>query len=76
MIHAKKIPHVLLGNGRKNLIVRFREDELEAWIARRSRGVGGLPNQARRVITNDNEVATQDRERGQVVEIANGTPVR
>jgi excisionase family DNA binding protein len=76
MIHAKKIPYVLLGNGQKKLIVRFKEDELEAWIARRSRGVGGLPNAVRKLATNYNEVATENKERGQVAEITNGTPVR
>ena len=75
MVHAKKIPHVLLGNGKKNLIVRFREDELEAWITRRSKGVGGLPS-ARKFIVNCNEAETENKERGQVAEITNGTPVQ
>ena len=75
MIHAKKIPHVLLGNGKKNLIVRFREDELEAWIARRSRGVGGLPN-ARKAVSNGNEAATEANLTTQVAEITTGMPFR
>jgi excisionase family DNA binding protein len=41
-IRAGKIPHVLLGSGKTKLNVRFREDEIEAWITRRSRGPGGL----------------------------------
>jgi len=74
MVHARRIPHVLLG-GKKNLIVRFREDELEAWIERRSKGVGGLPT-ARKSTVNCNEVATEKKRKGQVVEITNGTPVQ
>lgn len=37
-VHANKVPYVLLTSGKKKLIVRFREDELEAWLDRRSRG--------------------------------------
>jgi excisionase family DNA binding protein len=38
MVHANKIPYVLLGTGKKKLTVRFREAELEVWLDRRSRG--------------------------------------
>lgn len=38
MVHANKIPFVLLGAGKKKLTVRFREEELENWLTRRSRG--------------------------------------
>jgi excisionase family DNA binding protein len=38
MVHSKRIPHVILTAGRRKLVVRFKEDDLEAWINRRSRG--------------------------------------
>jgi len=38
MVHANKIPYVLLSSGKKKLTVRFREEELERWLDRRSRG--------------------------------------
>jgi excisionase family DNA binding protein len=38
MVHSNKIPYVLLSTGRKKLTVRFREEELELWLNRRSRG--------------------------------------
>jgi excisionase family DNA binding protein len=38
MVHSNRIPYVLLGTGKKKLTVRFREDELEKWLERRSRG--------------------------------------
>jgi excisionase family DNA binding protein len=37
-VHSNKIPYVLLTSGKKKLVVRFREEELEAWLNRRSRG--------------------------------------
>jgi len=37
-VRSNKIPYVLLGSGPKKLNVRFREEEIEAWIKRRSRG--------------------------------------
>jgi hypothetical protein len=37
-VHSNKIPYVLLTSGKKKLVVRFREDELELWLDRRSRG--------------------------------------
>jgi predicted site-specific integrase-resolvase len=37
-VHGNKIPYVLMTSGKRKMIVRFREDELEAWLARRSRG--------------------------------------
>jgi len=37
-VRANKIPYVLLGSGATKLNVRFREEEIEAWIERRSRG--------------------------------------
>jgi excisionase family DNA binding protein len=38
MVHSGKIPHILLTSGKKKLIVRFREEELQSWLDRRSRG--------------------------------------
>jgi excisionase family DNA binding protein len=38
MVHSNRIPYVLLGTGKKKLTVRFREEELERWLDRRSRG--------------------------------------
>jgi excisionase family DNA binding protein len=38
MVHSNRIPFILLGTGKKKLTVRFREEELEAWLDRRSRG--------------------------------------
>jgi excisionase family DNA binding protein len=38
MVHSGRIPYVLLGTGKKKLTVRFREEELERWLDRRSRG--------------------------------------
>jgi excisionase family DNA binding protein len=38
MVHSNRIPYVLLGTGKKKMTVRFREEELEAWLDRRSRG--------------------------------------
>jgi excisionase family DNA binding protein len=37
-VRANKIPYVLLGSGVTKLNVRFREEEIEGWIERRSRG--------------------------------------
>jgi len=37
-VHANKIPYVLLTSGKKKPVVRFKEDELEKWLDRRSRG--------------------------------------
>jgi len=37
-VRANKIPYVLLGTGATKLNVRFREEEIEAWLSRRSRG--------------------------------------
>jgi hypothetical protein len=37
-VHANKIPYVLLTAGKKKLVVRFKEEELERWLDRRSRG--------------------------------------
>jgi excisionase family DNA binding protein len=45
MVHANKIPYVLLGIGKKKMTVRFREDELEAWLNRRSRGAVPKPRE-------------------------------
>jgi len=42
LVRANKIPYVLLGTGKTKLNVRFREEEIEAWIVRRSRGPGGM----------------------------------
>ena len=36
-VRANKIPYVLLGAGETKLNVRFREEEIESWIQRRSR---------------------------------------
>jgi excisionase family DNA binding protein len=44
LVRANKIPYVLLGTGKTKLNVRFREEEIEAWIVRRSRGPGGMRN--------------------------------
>ena len=41
-VRAQKIPYVLMGTGKTKLNVRFREEEIEAWITRRSRGPGGM----------------------------------
>jgi excisionase family DNA binding protein len=38
MVRANRIPFVLIGTGKKKINVRFREEELEAWLTRRSRG--------------------------------------
>lgn len=38
MVHANRIPFVLLSTGKKKMTVRFKEEELEAWVTRRSRG--------------------------------------
>jgi excisionase family DNA binding protein len=38
MVHSNRIPYVLLSGGKTKLTVRFREDELEKWLDRRSRG--------------------------------------
>jgi excisionase family DNA binding protein len=38
MVRSKKIPYVLLGTGKKKLTVRFRQEVLEQWLDRRSRG--------------------------------------
>jgi excisionase family DNA binding protein len=40
MVRANRIPFVLLGSGKTKLSVRFREEEIEAWLSRRSRGAG------------------------------------
>ena len=34
MVRTNRIPYVLLSTGRRKLIVRFREAELEAWVER------------------------------------------
>ena len=38
MVHSNRIPYVLLTSGKTKLTVRFREEELEKWLDRRSRG--------------------------------------
>ena len=38
MVSSNRIPHVLLGTGKKKKTIRFVESELEAWLVRRSRG--------------------------------------
>jgi excisionase family DNA binding protein len=38
MVHSNRIPFVLLSTGKTKLTVRFREEELERWLDRRSRG--------------------------------------
>jgi excisionase family DNA binding protein len=70
MVHKGTIPYVLLGTGKRKLTVRFREEELEAWIQRRSRGAGGV----RRTVQNCNAVATQRQNSPQVVEL-NAVPL-
>jgi excisionase family DNA binding protein len=37
-VHSNKVPYILLTSGKKKLVVRFREEDLEAWLKRRSRG--------------------------------------
>jgi len=46
LVHKNMIPYVLMGTGKRKLTVRFREEELEAWVSRRSRGPGGVPRNA------------------------------
>ena len=70
LVHKGMIPYVLLGTGKRKLTVRFREDELEQWIARRSRGAGGV----RRMAQNDYAVATEKQNSPQVVEL-NAVPL-
>jgi excisionase family DNA binding protein len=60
-IRANKIPYVLLGTGPTKLNVRFREDELEAWITRRSRGPGGMRGAAAAQSSSKNDVTSSDR---------------
>ena len=60
MVRTNRIPYVLLGTGRRKLIVRFREAELEAWIERRTRGASARWRQ------NGNEVATEKQKTSQV----------
>jgi excisionase family DNA binding protein len=43
MVHSGKIPHILLGTGKKKWSVRFRRQEIEAWLTRRSRGPAPIP---------------------------------
>jgi len=43
MVHSNRIPFVLLSTGKKKMTVRFKEEELEAWIDRRSRGPAPKP---------------------------------
>jgi excisionase family DNA binding protein len=38
MVHGGTIPHILLTTGKRKWVVRFRRQELEAWLTRRSRG--------------------------------------
>jgi excisionase family DNA binding protein len=52
MVHSNRIPYVLLGSGKKKLTVRFKEEELEAWIDRRSRG----PAPKAKITTNGKEI--------------------
>jgi excisionase family DNA binding protein len=38
LVRSKKIPYVLLSAGIKKLTVRFREEDLEQWLIRKSIG--------------------------------------
>ena len=60
MVRTNRIPYVLIGTGRRKLIVRFREAELEAWIERRTRGAF---NRSRK---NGNEVVAEKQKASQV----------
>ena len=60
MVRTNRIPYVLIGTGRRKLIVRFREAELEAWIVRRTRGAFNKSRQ------NGNEVVTEKQKASQV----------
>jgi excisionase family DNA binding protein len=44
MVRSKAIPYVLVSSGVKKLNVRFREEDLEQWVNRRSthRGLSSL----------------------------------
>ena len=66
MVRSNRIPYVLLGKGKVKLAVRFREDELERWIARRSRGAvpRNLP------VQNCDDVATENKKSTQVSDLA------
>lgn len=72
LVHKGMIPYVLLGTGKRKLTVRFREEELEQWIARRSRGAGGTSRTAQ----NGNGMATEKKNSPQVVELKEVPPVQ
>ena len=66
-VHANKIPYVLLTSGKKKLVVRFREDELELWLDRRSRGAVSKPR---------SNLSDVDKKNGQIAQPLDNTVVR
>jgi excisionase family DNA binding protein len=59
MVRMNRIPYVLLGTGRRKLIVRFREAELEAWVERRTRGGSARSRQNGNVVATEKQKASQ-----------------
>ena len=72
MVKSGRIPYVLLGTGRLKKTVRFKEDELEAWVQRRTRGAGGQV----RGMRNATQVVTGNNREPQGTEIKGGIPVQ
>jgi excisionase family DNA binding protein len=68
MVHSSRIPFILLSTGRKKMTVRFREEELELWLDRRSRGA--LP----KVSPNLKEVDKRNGSTSQPIENKEVTP--
>jgi excisionase family DNA binding protein len=60
-VHANKIPYVQLTAGKKKLVVRFKENELEAWLDRRSRGA--VPKPPANLSRDDHALEVKDQRR-------------